>query len=299
MKRKIIKMLDTLTDEYVPNKLEDVMNSTAKMPQSSPVTEKRAATPAHMVWRKILAPAVCCCLIAVLSIGVWRSGMLTTPTITLDNNSTISDNHGEGDQSNPTANSQGNNPSNPAVTDPPAPSQTTPNNPSNPGSDTPSGNPSGDTPSGGTPGGDGANAVLQEKVVNYQEAKDIFGHSIVECFESNFVNYTVGIVSPNGDGNGYCESVNYNFTNGQITLIDQDRMNSFVFSDSGLYDKIEYSGQTFFVTKENYLSDSRSEIWYCPKMESVFGVGIVYSAHFDKSVDQAKIIDLILNLEIK
>lgn len=291
----------------------------------------------------------CFCLVALLGVGVWCSGMLTPPKITLENNSTISYNHGDGDyttpgnqdgeQSNPPTNSQGNNPSNPAVTDPPVTSQTTPNNSSNPSGDTPSSNdqsggqsnppansqednppnpvvtdppvtsqttpnnPSnpGDNPSsdsGGNPGGN-PNAVMQSKVVSYQEAKDLFAHPIVECFDSNFINYEIIMVSQKGDWDGFYFGVKYIFSDGQITLIDQDRMNSFVFSVSYLKDKLEYNGHTFFVTKENYLSDSQSEIWYSPKMENDFGVGIVYSAHFDQSVDQAKIMDLILSLEIK
>lgn len=257
--------------------------------------------------------AICVCLIALMSIGVWRSGMLTTPPITLDDNSTVSNNPGKGDhktpgnhggvQSNPPANSQGDNPSDPAVTDPPVVSQTIPYHSSDPGgepsgvpSDNPGGVPSGNP--GGIPGGN-PNAVQQLKVVSYQEAKDLFEHPIVECFESNFMNYEIVMVSQRGDWNGYYFGVHYIFSDGEISLIDQDRLKASVFSVSDLYDKIEYNGHTFFAKKENYLPDFRIEIWYCPKVENHLGVGIAYSAHFDKSVDLARIMDLLLSLEIK
>ena len=254
--------------------------------------------------------AICVCLIAFMTIGVWRGGMLTASPITPDNNNTVSTNHGEVDhktpgnqggvQSNPPANSQGDNPSNPAVTDPPVVSQTVPYHSSDPGgnpSDNPGGVPSGNP--GGVPGGN-PNAVQQLKAVSYQEAKDLFEHPIVECFESNFMNYEIVMVSQRGDWNGYYFGVHYIFSDGEISLIDQDRLKASVFSVSDLYDKIEYNGHTFFATKENYLpDDSQIAIWYCPKMKDDLGVGIAYSANFDKSVDPARIMDLLLSLEIK
>lgn len=94
MKHKIINLLDTLTDEYVPNKLEAVMKATEEIPQSPHALEKRAEKQAHIVWRKVLVPVACCCLIALMGIGVWRSGMLPAPPVTLDNNSAISSDHG-------------------------------------------------------------------------------------------------------------------------------------------------------------------------------------------------------------
>ena len=141
---------------------------------------------------------------------------------------------------------------------------------------------------------------MQTKAVSYREAKDLFAHPIAECSDSDFINYEIITVSPKGDWDGFYYGVKYIFSDGQITLIDQDRMKDlYVFSVSDLRDKVEYNGHTFFITKENYLTDFQSEIWYAPKIENDNGVGIVYSAHFDRSVDQAKIMDLILSLEIR
>lgn len=241
--------------------------------------------------------SICCfCLVALIGVGVWRSGMLTTPPTILDNNSTITNNHSEANQTTPSnqgveqnippTNSQGDAPSNPAVTDPPVASQTTPSNPSNPSEDP-----------GGKP-----NAVEQSKVVNYQDAKNLFGHPIIECLENNFINYEIIMISQHADGDGFYLGVKYIFSDGEITLIDQDRLNASVCGDEEqTQDRIKYNGHTFFVAKENFLSesDSKIQIWYCPKMEKGLGIGIAYSALFDKSVDQTKIMDLILNLEIK
>ncbi len=84
MKRKIADVLDTLTDTYVPDKLDAVMKLTANMPQVSYVAEARPQTQAPVLWRKVLAPAVCCCLIALLGFGVWRSSMLTPAPLSPD-----------------------------------------------------------------------------------------------------------------------------------------------------------------------------------------------------------------------
>lgn len=173
--------------------------------------------------------------------------MMPKPPVTLDDN-------GEGDHKTPgsqggvqsafPANSQGTDPSNPAATDPAA-SQTAPNHPADPGGNTPGGNP---------------NAVQQLKEVSYQEAKDLLDHPIVECFESNFMNYEIMMVSQHGDWNGYYFGVKYIFTNGKISLIDQDRLHASVCSDSDINDKVEYNGHTFFITKENYRPDSQIEM---------------------------------------
>ena len=220
------------------------------------------------------------------------SGFVTSQT-TPNNSSNPVDNNTSNDktpdsqgsvQTEPAANSQVYDPSDPPVTVP-IPSQTTPNNSVDPGG-APSGNP---------------HAVQQLKAVSYQEAKDLFGHPIVECFESNLINYEIKMISQRGDWNGYYTGVNYNFTNGFISLIDQDRLQASAVSDSSdVNDKVEYNNHTFFMTKENYLADtSKIEIRYCPKMENGLGVGIAYFAQFDKSVDLTEIMDLILSLEIK
>ena len=84
MKRKIADVLDTLTDAYVPNKLDFVLKATENMPQVSYAAEAKAQPQAPIMWRKVLAPAVCCCLIALLGFGVWHSGILSPAPVSPD-----------------------------------------------------------------------------------------------------------------------------------------------------------------------------------------------------------------------
>ena len=273
----------------------------------------------------------CFCFIALCGIGIWHSGILTKPPILPYD--AIFANYSESSNNMPSnlpAYSQGDDMSNPAVSGF-VTSQTTPNNSSDPaGNNTsddktpnsqscvqsePPANSQGDNtsappftvpipsqtaPPGGAPGGN-PHAVQQLKAVSYQDAKELFGHLIVECFESNFIDYEIVMLSQRGDWDGYYSGVHYNFTNGSISLMDQDRLQASAVSDSSdINYKVAYYDHTFYMTKKNYLADpSKIEIRYCPKMENGLGVEIAYFAQFDKSVDLTEIMDLILSLEIK
>ena len=265
---------------------------------------------APIIPRKVLGMACVFSFAILVGIGVWRSGVLNTPP----SDPIISDSPvGNGNQTpndpnsipniSPTT-SQVDDPSDPTVTDPPIPSEIHSDDPSNLGGDEPSGEtPGGDRSSGGdsgndVPGGDTPGSVYQENIAqNYQEAKALFGHPILECFDSRFVNYTLGMVSQkNGDWSPVF--LNYNFTNGQIVLMDGDRFlaGSFGIDNDG---RIEYQDRVFWI--DTHLSnDNQSVIVNYPEtVNEAYGVGIGYEAIFDKSVEQTEIMDLIISLEIK
>lgn len=144
-----------------------------------------------------------------------------------------------------------------------------------------------------TPGIDTPQAVYQGQKVNYNEARKAFDHSIVECTNRNFTGYTIGTVS--NIGNYDCSEkviidIIYSFTNGTITICDQDRMHgAYLYAESSK--KIEYKGHTFMVeTTDN----EHVRYGYYPTQQS----GLAYIAEFDKDTDTYEILDLILSLKV-
>ncbi len=253
----------------------------------------------------VVASLGCFCLAALMGVGVWLGGMPTALKNIPDNNSTIPDNLGKSDdtspenhggaQSEPPANSQEDNSSNPTVTAPPA-SQTTPNNPSNSDSD-----PDSDTSGGGNPGGNNPAAEFAYKTVGYKEAKKLFGYPIVECKDANFTNYSIGVVSQNGNICDY-SSLIYSFTNGvSVTLFNQ-KIAVLYFGEFGEGEDsvktVEYNGRTFLIN-ENASADEKQyyhRIGYFPNQDK----GICYIADVtDETIKQTEVLDLIISLEIK
>ena len=141
----------------------------------------------------------------------------------------------------------------------------------------------------GTPG-----AVFTNVSVGYSEAQETFGHPIAPCYDGSFIGYEVGVVSRNGDihaEGAYCLSVTYEFTDGSVSVTDQDRMSGDVVSYAG--EQYEYGGRTFCVMEEGY-ADGLLYVGYYPTGQS----GVAYQAVFDEGSDLYAIMDLIIALEI-
>ncbi len=140
----------------------------------------------------------------------------------------------------------------------------------------------------GTPG-----AVYTKVAVSYEEAKERFAHPIVPCVRDDYIGCRVGIVSQNGNVSSdavCCLSVIYAFTDGTLTLTDQDRMaGSSSPWNAAAY---AYSGRTFYVRADE--SYDRIYVEYYPTAES----GIFYFADFAGGTDIYALMDLIIELEV-
>ncbi|MBR6622496.1 MAG: hypothetical protein IKK91_01160 [Ruminococcus sp.] len=136
-------------------------------------------------------------------------------------------------------------------------------------------------------------AVHTDLDVSYEEAKERFGHDVTECTRSDFLGYKIGIVSRNGNinsGKTICLDVTYKFTNGIISIIDQDRMDgSRATYGTKQYD---YLDRTF--NDETFVNDEQITIGYYPDNDN----GLAYVAVFDRSADIFEIMDMIISLEI-
>lgn len=84
--------------------------------------------------------------------------------------------------------------------------------------------------------------------LSYKEAKERFGHPIVECKSPDFVGYYVsyakGEIRPE-----QCYWVTYKFKNGEIKLIDDSRVVGTISYEQ--YKKHKYNGDTFYYD-DNY-----------------------------------------------
>lgn len=136
-------------------------------------------------------------------------------------------------------------------------------------------------------------AVHTDLDVSYEEAKERFGHAVSECRRSDFLGYTIGIVSQNGDiysDRAFCYDVAYKFTNGTIAVIDQDKT-----PDSrATYGPLQYDYRDRIFQDETFINDEQITIGYYPDGDS----GLAYVAVFDRSADIYEIMDLIISLEI-
>lgn len=137
--------------------------------------------------------------------------------------------------------------------------------------------------------------VYQDLIVDYATAREKFAHPIKSCERSDFTNYRLVIVCPNGDVNAsgaYCLSVTYVFTNGYIDLRDQSKMTEGITPTGNVY---EYQGRSFYVHLPEFNGD-RIRVEYFPTGKS----GIAYQASFERGYgyDINEIMDLILSLEI-
>lgn len=147
-----------------------------------------------------------------------------------------------------------------------------------------------------TPGIENPSGVYQGQKVDYNTARNLFGHAIKECTAHNFIGYTVGAVSNTGNHDGsekvVCIDINYNFTNGTITICDQDRMSgAYLYAESS--EKIEYKGH-IFMAEHDLVDKNHVRYGYYPTQQN----GLAYIAVFDKGTDQQEIFDLILSLVV-
>jgi len=136
-------------------------------------------------------------------------------------------------------------------------------------------------------------AVHTDLDVSYEEAKERFGHAVSECTRSDFLGYTIGIVSRNGDissGKTICLDITYKFTNGIISIIDQDRMDG----SRATYSTLQYDYRDRTFQDETFINDEQITIGYYPDGDS----GLAYVAVFDRSADIYEIMDMIISLEI-
>ena len=136
-------------------------------------------------------------------------------------------------------------------------------------------------------------AVHTDLDVSYEEAKERFGHAVSECTRSDFLGYTIGIVSQRGDiysDRAFCLDVAYKFTNGTIAVIDQDKMSG----SRGTYGPLQYDYRDRIFQDETFINDEQITIGYYPDGDS----GLAYVAVFDRSADIYEIMDLIISIEI-
>ena len=128
--------------------------------------------------------------------------------------------------------------------------------------------------------------------VEYQTAKEKFGHPIKECTRDDFLDYMLGIVYPDGNtesDNWYCPVVTYVFKNGSIDVKDQDRQSE---GTTPAGTAREYQGRTFYVHLPEFNGD-RTRVEYFPTGKS----GICYQSFFNGRADVDGIMDMIISLE--
>lgn len=137
------------------------------------------------------------------------------------------------------------------------------------------------------------NAVLTNLNVSYDEARARFAHPIVQGSGSDFLGYRAGIMSRNGniDSSGaVCISVEYDFTDGIISVRDQDR-SAGKSAGTGI-EQYEYRGRTFVEMWDS--DDEQIQLGYFPTDTD----GLAYVAVFDRSVGINEIMDRIISVEL-
>ncbi|MBQ9879817.1 MAG: hypothetical protein IJM45_05215 [Clostridia bacterium] len=136
--------------------------------------------------------------------------------------------------------------------------------------------------------------VYEDLTVNYETAREIFGHPIKACGRSEFVNYTLLMVYPDSDRDSeerYCPVMYYVFTNGLIELRDQDRMDEgVIIPTSGAR---EYKDRVFYVHLPEFNGDRLSVRYFLTGKS-----GICYQAYFNRQSDVTEIMDMIISLEV-
>ncbi|MBQ9879815.1 MAG: hypothetical protein IJM45_05205 [Clostridia bacterium] len=136
--------------------------------------------------------------------------------------------------------------------------------------------------------------VYEDLTVDYETAREIFGHPIRECEREDFVKYEALMVYPDGAENPekyYCPVLYYVFIDGSVDLRDQDRTEgNVIIPASGAR---EYKGRTFYVHLPEFNGD-RISVWYFPTGNS----GICYQAFFDSRKDVNEIMEMIISIEI-
>lgn len=144
---------------------------------------------------------------------------------------------------------------------------------------------------------DSPGAVYQAKKVSFSEAQKSFGHSLVECKANDFAGYSIGSVSKTGNASGteddLCIDIIYHFTNGKITICDQNRLpaGGNLYTESP--EKVEYKNAIFMIETQVSNSDQIQVSYYPTKQD-----GLAYIATFDKEIDKFEIFDLILSMAV-
>lgn len=136
--------------------------------------------------------------------------------------------------------------------------------------------------------------VLTSLDVSYNEAKELFSQSLVECTDSNFIGYKAGIVSRNGNissEEAFCLQITYEFTNGTVSIINQDRM----VGSRATYGVEQYDYLNRIFMNETFINDEQITIGYYPEGD----YGLAYVAVFDRSADIYEIMDMIISIEIR
>jgi hypothetical protein len=136
--------------------------------------------------------------------------------------------------------------------------------------------------------------VLTNINVSYDEAKERFSRDLAECTASSFIGYKAGIVSRNGDINSkdaLCVQITYEFTNGIVGIIDQDKM----IGSRATYGPKQYDYLDRTFNDETFLNDEQITIGYYPDGD----YGLAYVAVFDRSADVYEIMDMIISIEIR
>ena len=207
--------------------------------------------------QKVSATVSCCCLVALLGFGVWKSGVFDQLLLTIPagDNSSVEENNSNASLDNiidtsdiSTLTTESNQPESQESkpSDPPKNSESGANNESYPSS--------GDSSQEAPPEGDTPNAVYRTLSATYEEAKRLFGYPIVECTEEGFLGYELAVISPDGDihhSSARYLSVIYLFESGKITITDQNILCTGAMLAYDQYPSEEYNGFTFWVDRAN------------------------------------------------
>ena len=141
------------------------------------------------------------------------------------------------------------------------------------------------------PGGPGG--VYSQISVSYEEARERFGHPIVQCTRGDFTGFKAAMVSQNGDitsERAFCLEVIYQFTDGYLAVRDNERFGS---ASPLSEETVEYNGRTFYIGQPEY-SYGQYYIGYFPSLEG----GIVYQGFFARDCDIYEKMDIIISLLI-
>ena len=156
---------------------------------------------------------------------------------------------------------------------------------------------------------DASNAIYTRLSVSYTDAKEKFGHPLKECTRSDFLGYKIGIVSRDGNTDSketLCYNVTYEFANGTVCVMDQDKMPGSRSTSGAEVNRINPDGNIIRADKEyNYLGRTFTDESYSVNGEKIMigyyptgENGLAYVAEFDKAADINEIMDIIIETEI-
>lgn len=258
---------------------------------------------------KILFQVGCCCLVALIGFGIWKSGILDQTPITLtgdnsssEGNTTLigstesSKNHSDNNSAYTSVPSnqseqtelQGNTSSEQSDSNESQENTSSEQSGSNGSQENTASNTNSENESQATISSSDGNvhAVYRTIPATYEEAKRLFGHPIVECSSKGFLGYEIAAITPNGNiqnSNIIYLSVIYLFQNGKVELVDQSRLGPGVSIGYDSYPLAEYKNHTFWY-------DSVNNNIYFPLSDNM-----VLTANFS-DVELSETYDLLLTL---